>query len=234
MKALLAHGANPNARMTRRPPGFSGLGGGYEDAAGATPFLLASAAADLEMMRLLLAAGRRSHAGDRHEGDAGDGRLRSQSRNRREPDHRSAGARGRAGSCSSSVPMRGEPRPTARTRCSARPIAGGTRCWQLLIDKGADVNAVSKAGITPWLAASGYGDRLGGVLYNKEGADLLLETRRRSEARKAVSGAEQVPVMRRRSALRRTLTTCACVAWIGAVLHRGVAASARRSQRRRG
>src|SRR6185295_5746538 len=57
VKALLAHGANPNARMTRRPPGFAGLGGGYEDAAGATPFLLASAAADLEMMRLLLAAG---------------------------------------------------------------------------------------------------------------------------------------------------------------------------------
>ena len=44
----------------------------------------------------------------------------------------------------------------------------------LLIDKGADVNAVSKAGVTPWLAASGYGDRLGGVLYNKAGADLLL------------------------------------------------------------
>ena len=56
VKALLAHGANPNARMTKRPPGFSGLGGGYEDAAGATPFLLASAAADLEMMRLLLDA----------------------------------------------------------------------------------------------------------------------------------------------------------------------------------
>jgi ankyrin repeat protein len=44
----------------------------------------------------------------------------------------------------------------------------------LLIEKGADVNAVSKAGVTPWLAASGYGDRLGGVLYNTEGAKLLL------------------------------------------------------------
>src|SRR6185503_13413609 len=53
-KALLAHGANPNGRMARRPPGFAG---GYEDAPGATPFLLASAAADLEMMRLLLAGG---------------------------------------------------------------------------------------------------------------------------------------------------------------------------------
>src|SRR4029450_13604775 len=45
----------------------------------------------------------------------------------------------------------------------------------LLIEKGADVNAVSKANVTPWLAASGYGDRLGGVPYNKEGAGLLLE-----------------------------------------------------------
>ncbi|HUK35509.1 MAG TPA: ankyrin repeat domain-containing protein, partial [Vicinamibacterales bacterium] len=55
--ALLAHGANPNARMTRRPPGFAGLGGGYEDAPGATPFLLASAAADVEIMQILLDAG---------------------------------------------------------------------------------------------------------------------------------------------------------------------------------
>src|SRR5919109_997916 len=54
VKALLAHGANPNARMSRRPPGFAG---GYTDAAGATPFLLAAATADLEMMRMLLAAG---------------------------------------------------------------------------------------------------------------------------------------------------------------------------------
>ena len=30
-----------------------------------------------------------------------------------------------------------------------------------------EVNVVSKAGVTPWFAASGYGDRLGGVLYNK-------------------------------------------------------------------
>ena len=37
------------------------------------------------------------------------------------------------------------------------------------------MNAVSKAGVTPWLAASGFGDRLGGVLYNNEGAELLLK-----------------------------------------------------------
>ena len=79
VKALLAHGANPNGRMTRRPPGFAG---GYEDAAGATPFLLASAAADVEMMRLLLAAGADPHAGHRHQDDAGDGGVGPQSRDR--------------------------------------------------------------------------------------------------------------------------------------------------------
>ncbi|HEY6506554.1 MAG TPA: ankyrin repeat domain-containing protein, partial [Vicinamibacterales bacterium] len=45
----------------------------------------------------------------------------------------------------------------------------------LLIEKGADVNAVSSAGVTPWLAASGFGDRLGGVLYNTQGAELLVK-----------------------------------------------------------
>src|SRR5262249_50223944 len=51
------------------------------------------------------------------------------------------------------------------------------RGWNTLpeqmIDLGVNVNAVSKAGVTPWLAANGQGDRLGGVLFNKEGADML-------------------------------------------------------------
>ena len=49
--------------------------------------------------------------------------------------------------------------------------------WNTLLEEliklGVNVNAVSKAGVTPWLAASGQGDRLGGVLYNKAGADIL-------------------------------------------------------------
>src|SRR4029078_7062911 len=52
---------------------------------------------------------------------------------------------------------------------------GWNRMLELLIEKGADVNLVNKAGVTPWLAASGFGDRLGGVLYNKAGADILLQ-----------------------------------------------------------
>ncbi|MBV8820787.1 MAG: ankyrin repeat domain-containing protein, partial [Acidobacteriaceae bacterium] len=54
VKALLAHGANPSARMTKGQPQIAG---GYEDALGATPFLLASSVCDLEIMRILLDAG---------------------------------------------------------------------------------------------------------------------------------------------------------------------------------
>jgi ankyrin repeat protein len=50
---------------------------------------------------------------------------------------------------------------------------GWNKMTQLLIDHGAQVNVVSKAGTTPWLAASGKGDRQGGVNFNPETAALL-------------------------------------------------------------
>ena len=51
---------------------------------------------------------------------------------------------------------------------------GWNKLVQLLFDNGANVNVVSKAGITPWLAASGLGDRFGGVFFNPETAELLV------------------------------------------------------------
>jgi ankyrin repeat protein len=58
IKALLAHGADPNARLVREPPRF-----GYANLrfhvslAGATPFLIAARAADVEVMKILAAGG---------------------------------------------------------------------------------------------------------------------------------------------------------------------------------
>ena len=170
---LLARGANPNVRMTKRPPGFSGLGGGYEDAAGATPFLLASAAADLEMMRLLLAAG-------------ADPTLVTDTRTT--PVMAASGLNRGIGESPTTeaealdavrfLMQLGADAKGATTNGENALFGAAYRGWNtllaLLIEKGADVNAISKAGVTPWLAASGYGDRLGGVLYNKQGADLLL------------------------------------------------------------
>ena len=62
VKALLAHGANPNLQMTVRPPGYGGTGtGGYNDAVGATAFIVAANSSDVEMMKILLDAGADPH-----------------------------------------------------------------------------------------------------------------------------------------------------------------------------
>jgi ankyrin repeat protein len=174
VKSLLARGANPNARMTRRPPGFQGVGGGYEDAAGATPFLLASAADDLEIMKLLLASG----ADPRLVTDTkADAVMAASGLNRSIGESPITEAQ-----ALDAVRFLFELGADARgaTTTGENALFGAAyRGWntllELLIDKGANVNAVSKAAITPWLAASGYGDRLGGVLYNRAGADILLK-----------------------------------------------------------
>jgi ankyrin repeat protein len=168
--ALLAHGANPNARMTKRP--F--IGGGYEDAAGATPFLLASAAADVEIMRMLLAAG-------------ADPKIVTDSKatavmavaglNRSVGESSLTEAQVLAAAkllFDLGLDARGETADGENGLYGAA-YRGWNTLLRQLIEKGANVNAVSRAGITPWLAASGYGDRLGGVLYNTEGAKILLD-----------------------------------------------------------
>jgi len=171
VKALLAHGANPNGRMTKRPPTFVG---GYEDAAGATPFLLASAAADVEMMRILLAAGADyAQVTDTKTTPvmAASGLNRGVGESPIVEEQALAAVR--------LLLELGADGRGATTNGENALFGAAYRGWNtllaLLIDKGANVNAVSKAGVTPWLAASGFGDRLGGVLYNKEGADLLLK-----------------------------------------------------------
>jgi uncharacterized protein len=173
VKALLARGANPNARMTRRPPGFSGLGGGYEDAPGATPFLLASAADDLEMMRLLLGAGADPTLVTDTKATAV---MAASGLNRGIGESPTTEAQ--ALEAVRFLFDLGADAKGATTSGENALFGAAYRGWntllELLIQKGADVNAVSKASITPWLAASGFGDRLGGVLYNTEGADILL------------------------------------------------------------
>jgi ankyrin repeat protein len=56
VRMLLAHGADPNARLTRRPPRV-GFGGSRMNIIGATPFVLAAAAGDATVMRMLADGG---------------------------------------------------------------------------------------------------------------------------------------------------------------------------------
>jgi ankyrin repeat protein len=171
VKALLVHGANVNVRMTKRQPQFAT---GYVDAVGATPLLLAASVQDVEMMRILLDAG-------------ADPRV---------PTSTNAtaimAATGLNHGIGESFVTEAQAReavnlllglgldPKGETTFGENALFGPAyRGWNTLlaqlVDLGVNVNAVSKAGVTPWLAANGQGDRLGGVLYNKEGADLLLK-----------------------------------------------------------
>jgi ankyrin repeat protein len=171
VRTLLARGANPNARMTRRTPGFAG---GYSDAMGATPFLLASAAADIEMMRLLLTAGADpalTTATGATAIMAAAGLNRS---------HADSPITEKQAIAAITMLLEAGLDPKAVTTLGENALFGPAyRGWntllELLINKGANVNAVSKAGITPWLAASGLGDRVGGVLFNKDSAALLVK-----------------------------------------------------------
>lgn len=175
VKALLAHGADPNLQMTVRPPTFGGTGtGGFNDAVGATAFVVAANAADLEIMRLLLAAGANPHLLTKTNANA---LLAATGLNRgigEIIDNEDQALEAVKFLLDLGVDAK------AVTTFNENALYGpGYRGWnrmlELLIENGADVNIVNKAGVTPWLAASGFGDRLGGVLYNKAGADILLK-----------------------------------------------------------
>jgi ankyrin repeat protein len=175
VRALLAHGADPNLQMTVRPPTFGGTGtGGYNDSVGATAFVVAANAADVEIMRLLLAAGANPHLLTKTNSNA---LLAATGLNRgigEIIDNEDQALEAVKFLLDLGVDAK------AVTTFNENALYGpGYRGWnrmlELLIEKGADVNLVNKAGVTPWLAASGFGDRLGGVLYNKAGADILLQ-----------------------------------------------------------
>jgi ankyrin repeat protein len=170
VRALLAHGADPNARMKRRPP----VGGGYTDVNGATPFLLASSVDDVEMMKILLAAGAEPKLVTATKTTA---IMAATGLNHLVGESAVTEAQALA-SVKFLLDLGLDPK--GLTTFGENALFGPAyRGWNTLLAQliglGVDVNTVSRAGITPWLAASGQGDRLGGVLYNKEGADLLLK-----------------------------------------------------------
>jgi len=171
VKALLAHGANVNARMTKRQPNFAT---GYTDAVGATPFLLAASADDVEMMRILLDAGADPKIPTATNASA---IMAATGLNRGIGEDLVTEARATEAVnflLGLGVDPKGET-TFGENALFGPAYRGWNKLLAQLIDLRVNVNAVSKAGVTPWLAASGHGDRLGGVLYNEEGADLLLK-----------------------------------------------------------
>jgi len=171
VKALLAHGANVNARMTKRQPSFAT---GYTDCVGATPLLLAASVDDVEMMRILLAAG-----ADPKIVTATNATAIMAATGLNHGIGESLVTEAQAMDAVKLLLDLGLD-PKGETTFGENALFGPAyRGWNSLlaqlIDLGVNVNAVSKAGTTPYRAANGQGDRLGGVLVNKEGVDLLLK-----------------------------------------------------------
>jgi ankyrin repeat protein len=171
VKALIAHGADVNARMTKKQPQFAT---GYEDAVGATAFLLAASVQDVEIMRILLEANADPKIATATNTTAimaatglhhGIGESFVTEAQATEAVNLLLGL---------GLDPKGET-TFGENALFSPAYHGWNKLLTQLVDLGVNVNAVSKAGVTPWLAANGQGDRLGGVLYNKEGADLLLK-----------------------------------------------------------
>ena len=171
VKTLLAKGADPNVPMTQRPPGFAG---GHTDVIGATPFLLASAASDIEMMKLLLAAGANPKVATKSNmtpiaAATGVNRVQGES-NVTEAQALEV--------VTFLIALGVDPKAAVVSGENAL-FGAAYRGWnsvvQLLAEHGTDVNAISKSGTTAWRAASGQGDRLGGVLFNHDTAALLVK-----------------------------------------------------------
>jgi ankyrin repeat protein len=177
VKALLAHGANPNAKATKNPPRFGNTNFRLPLAGGATPFFVAAMAADTEMMRLLLASGADPMPGLKDGTTAlmvaaGYGRIPAES------------------SVSEAVALEavkfllslGNQNVNAVNQAGDAALhgvayIGADKILRLLVDNGANVNVVNKRGLTPLLIADGHGDRtvLTTVVFHKSMATMLRE-----------------------------------------------------------
>jgi ankyrin repeat protein len=141
VRALLAHGANPIARLTRTPPrvGFSGFA---LNLTGATPFLLA-AMGDGTVMRVLA--------------DAGADPSVTTDGSRGTPNFTCIG--GGSGACASRrtpalIVAAGFGRVTGETRVTEQ---GALEAVKAAVALGADVNATDEAGNTAMHAAASWG-----------------------------------------------------------------------------
>ena len=175
VEALLAHGADPAARLVKNPPQYGYASPRFRvSLIGATPFLLAAMDADVGVMRVLAAAGADTTL-NTEEGTtplmvaAGLGRVPAETRVT-EADTLDAvqfvlglGTDINATNAVGRTALHG----AAHIRFDA--------LVQFLVDHGATVNAEDKRGITPLMIAEGGGHILLPGLGGGSTADLLSE-----------------------------------------------------------
>jgi ankyrin repeat protein len=171
ISALIAHGANVNARITKSPPRYGINLTIYVPLNGATPFLLAAGAADVETMKLLVAKG----ADPMLNTDANvtplmmaAGLARS-SGDTLVTDEQSLAPVElclQLGNDVNAASSNGD------TALHAAAYTSYPKLAQLLLERGANVNQKNKPGNTPLKVAEGY-TRNAMLLYRPEVAEVL-------------------------------------------------------------
>jgi ankyrin repeat protein len=166
VKALLAGGADPNARLTRPLPQLGRqLGNAFRvDTVGATPFWLAAKLADVQIMRLLVEAGADPKLATKDSSTplmAAAGIAYQEDQDRYGRRHFGDLAPGRAAALEAvrmAVELGGDVNAvnsSGTTALHAAVLVGGLELPQYLVDKGATIEVSDKQGRTPISLADG-------------------------------------------------------------------------------
>jgi len=153
VQALLERKANPNARLTKNPPRF-GTNLWMKKLVGATPFVLAAQAADVAVMKTLLAGGADPTINTEEQASAlmfaaGFGRVPGESRVTEEAALEAVEACRQLGLDVKQAEAGGD------TALHAIAYYGWVRVGQWLLDHGADINARNKKGETALRVSQG-------------------------------------------------------------------------------
>ncbi len=193
-RALLTAGADPNAQLQVAPPRFRLRLKPTVNLTGATPFLLATAAADIPLMRMLVEGGAKPLIGtvidEREfykEGFGDDNQIQGNGTplmaaagmGRRDGYSKSEEARSLE-ALKTLVQLGGnvnDATETGWTPLHAAAYLGADSIIEYLVATGADVNARNGCGQTAWSLAAGTDARglLARVTPHRKTADLLLE-----------------------------------------------------------
>lgn len=176
VRALLAHGADPNARIVKQPPRF-GFSLFRLDLVGATPFFLAALAGDASVMRVLADAGAdpllaTSSGTTPVMAAAGIGWIESESLVTEADALEAVVLAARLGGDVNASDGR---RDTALHGAAAK---GADSIVQFLADRGAEIDVANDRGDTPLIIAEGKGARLAagqGLAVHESTAKLLRQ-----------------------------------------------------------
>ena len=169
VEALLSRGANPNARVTRRFSRLAMFTFRENSPVGGTPFALAAAAGDIRIMRMMLAAG----ADPGLALEDGTTALMLAAGAKRIIDgagqERSTEEAAKALEAVQLIASLGAdldaPGPGGQTALHHAASIQADSIIQFLADKGANLNAADRRGLTPYQIAAGVGQRAGASRY---------------------------------------------------------------------